>query len=191
MAERASNADLSLAAFLQWEEEQPERFERVSGVVRMMAGGTGDHDQIAINAASALRAALRGKPCFAHGSNLKIVSPLGDVFYPDAFVRCGQPVGRGTTAADPVVVIEVLSEGTARDDLTRKRLAYKTIPSLRVIVYISPDRARIDVLRRQPDGRWDDEDAVEGLDAALALPEIGASLPMAEIYEGTGIEAAA
>jgi Uma2 family endonuclease len=191
MAEAAAHSDLSLEAFLRWEEEQPERFERVGGVVRMMAGGIAAHDRIGVNIISLLNGQLRRSPCITHGSNLKVTSPRGDVFYPDAFVRCGPGNDRATTVADPVVVVEVLSESTALSDLTRKRLAYKTISSLCVIVYVSPDRARVDVIRRQPDGRWDDEDAVEGLDAALALPEIGASLPMAEIYEGTEVEAAA
>jgi Uma2 family endonuclease len=191
MAEAASHADVSLDAFLAWEEAQNARYERVGGVVRMMAGETADHDRIGVNVAAALHSRLRGSSCAAHGSNLKVVSPRGDVFYPDAFVRCGSLSGRSTTAGDPVVVVEVLSESTALSDLTRKRQAYKTIPSLRVIVYVSPDRARIDLVRRGTDGRWDDEDAVESMEAELALPEIGVSLPMAEIYAGTEVEAAA
>jgi Uma2 family endonuclease len=185
MAEAA--AALTLADFLAWEGAQPMRWERVGGVVRMMAGGTLAHDRIATNIIATLGARLRGSPCFVQGSNLKVVSPRGDVFYPDAFVRCGPPVGRGTSADDPVIVFEVLSEGTVKDDLTRKRLAYKTIPSLKVIVYVSPDRARIDLVRRQPDGRWDDGDAVEGEGAVLGLPEVEATLPLDEVYAGTEV----
>jgi Uma2 family endonuclease len=107
--------------------------------------------------------------------------------YPDAFVLCGPHDGKITSVDDPVVIFEVLSEGTVKDDLTRKRLAYKTIPSLEVIVYVSSDRARIDLVRRQPDGRWDDEDAVEGEGAALRLPEVGVRLELDEIYAGTAV----
>ena len=190
MAEAASHADLSLAAFLEWEEQQPERFERIGGVVRMMAGGTADHDRIAVNVIAALHGRLRGTNCAAHGSNLKVLSPRGDVFYPDAFVRCGHLNGHETIAKDPVVVVEVLSESTALNDLTRKRQAYRTIPSLRAILYISPDRARIDIVRRREDGPWDDA-TVEGLEAQLPLPEIGVSIQVDEIYEGTEIGAGA
>ena len=52
--------DLSLEGFLDWENRQPERFERVGGVVRMMAGGTLGHDQIAANIVGELRTRLRG-----------------------------------------------------------------------------------------------------------------------------------
>lgn len=111
--------------------------------------------------------------------------------YPDLFVRCGPREGRRTGVEDAVVVFEVLSEGTAKDDLTRKRRAYKAMPSLRAIVYVSQDQASIDPVRRQADGSWEDEDALEGLSAALELPEIGVRLALAEIYEDTEVARAA
>jgi Uma2 family endonuclease len=187
MAEAADLAPLSLDAFLAWEERQEERWERVGGVVRMMAGGTLGHDATSLNTATALRTALRGGPCRAHGPNLKVVSPRGDVMYPDAFVRCGAADGGATFVEDPVIVVEVLSAGTAQHDLTRKRLAYKTIPSLRVILYVHPERPRIDIVRRQPDGRWDDDEPVEDLPGVLELPEIELRLAMADVYEGVEV----
>src|SRR4051794_33467676 len=85
-------------------------------------------------------------------------------------VRCGPIDANATAAPDPVIVVEVLSQGTAQHDLTRKRLtrkrlAYKTIPSLCAILYVHQDRLRIDLVRRQPDGRWDDADPAEGMAA--------------------------
>jgi Uma2 family endonuclease len=185
MAEAATTAALSLTDFLAWEQAQEMRYERVARVVRMMAGGTLTHDRIASNIIAALSTQLRGSQCFAQGSNLKVVSPHGDVMYPDAFVLCGPHAGNLTAVEDPVVVFEVLSEGTAQYDLTRKRLAYKTIPSLKAIVYVASDRVRIDLVRRQADGRWDDEDALEGTGAVLELPEVGVTLRLPAIYVDT------
>jgi Uma2 family endonuclease len=184
-------APLTLDAFLAWEESQPERFELVGGVVRMMAGGTEDHDRIGLNIATALRTRLRGTPCFAHGSNLKVLSrDAGASMYPDVFVRCGARDGRRTRTDDPVIAFEVLSEGTARYDLTRKRLAYEAISSLRRIIYVAVEEPRIDMRVRGADGIWRDE-TVEGLDAVLLLPEIDASLPLREIYEDSEVAAGA
>ena len=109
--------------------------------------------------------------------------------YPDAFVRCGPRDGRRTSVDDPVVVVEVLSEGTLKHDLIRKRLAYEVMPSLRRIVYVSTDEARLDMRVRGPDGIWGDETA-EGLESAAQMPEIGVSLPLAEIYKDTELAAA-
>jgi Uma2 family endonuclease len=181
-----------LDEFLEWEERQPERLELVGGVVRLMAGGTADHDRIAVNIAAALQVRLRGSGCFVHGSNLKVLSRGENAStYPDVFVRCGPLAGRATRTDDPVVVFEVLSESTAEDDLTRKKLVYKAIWSLRAIVYVSQRDARLTVLRRDVEGRWSDDEPVEGLGRSLALPELGIALPMAEIYENTEVAASA
>jgi len=190
MAEPATPFFHSLDDFLAWEEQQELRYELLpGGVVTMMAGGSGDHDLIAMNIGGALRPQLRGTGCVAHGSNLKVISERAQSsVYPDAFVRCGPPVGTGTRADDPVVVFEVLSEGTSRNDLTRKRQVYKAMPSVGVIVYVSLAEPRLDIVRRGADGRFDDE-VLEGMDAVLDLPEIGALLTMSEIYEDTSLAA--
>jgi Uma2 family endonuclease len=190
MAELADRTARLLPAFLSREERQPERFERAGGVVRMMSGGTAAHDRIAVDIAAELRSALRGSDCAAHGSSLKVVSPRADVMYPDAFVRCGRLEPGSTVVADPVIVFEVLSQDTAQRELTLKRLAYKTIPSLKVIVYVHQDRLRIDLVRRQADGPWDDGQPLESLEARLDLPELGISLPLAEVYDGVELAAA-
>ena len=180
---------LDLEGFLDWEERRHERYELAGGVVRMMAGGTEDHDRIGLNIATALRTRLRGKPCSAHGSNLKLLSrSMGASMYPDVFVRCGPREGGRTRTDDAVVVFEVLSEGTAQFDLTRKRMAYEAIPTLRRIVYVSTVEARLDVRVRGEDGLWRDE-PVEGLDAGVRLPEIDVTLTMAEIYEDSEVAA--
>jgi Uma2 family endonuclease len=102
------------------------------------------------------------------------------------FVRCGPREGGRTRTEDAVIVFEVLSEGTAQFDLTRKRMAYEAIPTLRRIVYVSTVEARVDVRVRGEDGNWRDE-PVEGLAAELRLPEIDATLTMAEIYEDSEV----
>ncbi len=183
MSAAARKLDGSLEDFLAWEARQVLRYERVGGVVRAMAGGTLAHDTVSNNLRALLRTALRGSSCRAHGPDLKVVTPRGDVMYPDALVRCGPRDDRATTIEDPVLVAEVLSEHTAQHDLLHKRQAYKTIPSLRVILYVAQDRARIDVVRRGPDGRWDDDEPAVGPDAVLELPELAVSLPLAAIYE--------
>ncbi len=182
MAE-ARRVDLSLEGFLAWEARQVLRFERVGGVVRAMAGGTIRHDRLAFALRALLDRRLRTRGCEHVGSDVKVVTPQGDVMYPDVTVRCGPRDGRATTIEDPVLVAEVLSERTAQHDLLHKRQAYKTIPSLRVILYVAQDRARIDVVRRGPDGRWDDAEPAVGLEATLELPELGVSLPLVAIYE--------
>ncbi len=48
--------------FLEWERQQAERYEYLQGLIRMMVGGTADHNTIALNIAAALRAGLQSSP---------------------------------------------------------------------------------------------------------------------------------
>ena len=185
MASTALKAPATLDEFLAWEEEQPERYEFLDGLVRMMTGGTEDHDRLSVNQIALLANALRGGPCSVHASSLKVVSRAGNAsMYPELFVRCGPREGKRTRIEDAVIAVEVLSPRTAKDDLTRKRRAYTLLPTMRVVVYAFQDEPRLDLVRRRADGGFADE-VVEGLDGVLELPEIGVRLALLEIYEDT------
>lgn len=181
----------TLDEFLDWEQRQPERWEFVDGQLRMMAGGTVDHAQIAANIIGALRPRLRGTDCRATGSDLKLlVRAVGRSYYPDVTVRCGRPIsGQDQAVDDPVVLFEILSKGTAEDDLTTKRRSYQTIPTLRMIVYVSQERPHVYTLSRDGEAGWVDED-LEGLDGTLDLGPLDLSLTLAEIYEDTTVGSA-
>ena len=123
---------------------------------------------------------LRGKPCQAHGSELKI-AVAGSIRYPDAFVVCST-IPRGTTVVtDPVVVFEVLSPSTSTTDRIVKNQEYRDTPSIQRYVMLEQDRQAATVFARAGDD-WVGH-VVSG-DAVLAMPEIGIELPLAELYEG-------
>jgi Uma2 family endonuclease len=191
MIATATAAPSTLDDFLAWEQAQELRCELVDGVVRVMAGATEGLDRISCNCLIAIGTRLRGSSCSVHGSNLKVVSrAAGAVMYPDLLARCGPRDDRRTSVDDPVLVVEVLSEGTARHDLIRKRIAYEAMPGLARIVYVAVDEARIDMRVRGSDGHWRDE-TVMGLDASLSLPEIGVTVPLAEVYADSEVAASA
>jgi Uma2 family endonuclease len=118
MATALNRRHQTLEEFLAWEREQSERYERVSGVIRMMTGGTLDHNRITLNVADALRQRLRGSKCEVFVNDVKVVTPAGDVMYPDVVVACGDLPGKATVADAPVVIVEILSESTVRSGIT-------------------------------------------------------------------------
>lgn len=82
----------------------------------------------------------------------------------------------------PVVIVEILSDSTRRADLGEKRDAYLTIPSLKVLIFVEQESPSVTVYRRQSGGGF----AIEhhtGLETTLPLPEIEASLSLADLYE--------
>ncbi len=116
---------MTLVEFLAWEERQELRHEFDGFAPVAMTGGTRAHETISVNLLAALATRPRGGPCRAYGSNLK-VEAAGRVRYPDAFVARGGPGAPGDTVErSPVVVFEVLGEGTQTVDRTDKAREYR------------------------------------------------------------------
>ena len=63
----------------------------------------------------------------------------------------------------------------------RKLDEYQSIPSLRRILLIETNKPEIAMWTRDEGSSWIRSD-VAGLEAGIAMPEIGVALPMAEIY---------
>jgi Uma2 family endonuclease len=175
---------MSLDEFLAWERDQPERYEYAGGVVTMMTGGSAAHVTIAMNLAFALRHALRGTGCRPFGSDMKVIANH-TVRYPDISVIC-HPVGdRDNHLSDPVVIIEVISPSTEREDRGRKKFDYFATPSIRQYALIEQDKRRIDLYTRTGDV-WTDE-IVEG-NSVLKLSSIGVEISLDTIYEDTELD---
>jgi Uma2 family endonuclease len=171
----------TLAEFLTWEEQQPERYERVGGVIRMMTGGTVAHNRITRNCARALETRLLGSDCEVFTSDIKVVAPEEDVIYPDVVVVCGAIADEATRLETPVVVVEVLSESTAARDHGPKRWAYQMIPSLQHYVLIDQAKPVVEVASRDDDGSWRSV-MHRGLDVRVRLGALGAEIGLDEIF---------
>lgn len=177
--------------FILWNLDQEARYEFVDGVPvlkfdngpGMMAGASERHDQIVVNVISALRGRLRSGPCRVKSADQAARMQRGNIRYPDVTVDCGPRRPDSYESAEPTVVFEVLSPSTRGSDLLRKAEEYRALPSLRHIVVIEPDRAEVLVWTRGGDGTWPAPEGRTGLDAAVDLPAVAVSLPMAEIYE--------
>ena len=177
---------MTLAEFLEWEERQPVRYEFDGFGPVAMTGGTYGHSTIQRNLAFALTGRLRRKPCQFQGSDLKIQVGDGHIRYPDGMVVCS-PVDRTATVVhEPVVVFEVLSPSTAAKDRIVKAREYQATPSIRRYVMLEQDSVGATVYARSGE-TWTHEILVA--DSILALPEIGVSLPLAELYGGIVFEA--
>ena len=177
---------MTLAEFLEWEERQPLRYEFDGVGPIAMTGGTARHALIQANLATALGTRLRGKPCRFYGSDLKIQVAETHIRYPDGMVVCSPVDPTATVVRDPVVVFEVLSPSTARQDRIVKAREYQTTPSVGRYVMPEQDGVAATVYARSG-ATWTHEILVA--DSILGLPEIGVSLPLAELYEGLVFEA--
>jgi Uma2 family endonuclease len=177
---------ISVEEYLEGEKVSEVRHEYVDGYVYAMAGGSDDHNRIAVNITSELREALRGKRCEPFGSDMKVKIPGSNVFYyPDAFVVCDPTDNAKYFRERPTVIFEVLSPDTERTDQREKRFAYTLIPTLKVYVMVSQQSHEVTVLRRGRGGSWT-VTVVSGAKEELSLPEIKIEVPLGRLYERTG-----
>jgi Uma2 family endonuclease len=165
--------------FLAWEERQELRYEFDGSQPVAMTGATIAHAGIEMNLNMALGNRLRGKPCRACPSDVKI-SVAGRIRYPDGFVTCTPIAARSTVVTAPVVVFEVWSESTANTDLIVKNAEYRATPSIRHYVILQQTHASALVFARKGED-WVAE-TLSGDGAVLRMSEIGIEVPLAELY---------
>jgi Uma2 family endonuclease len=170
--------------FLEWEAQQPDRYEFIDGRILGMVGGSAAHATIKGNVFAVLRARLQGGPCRVFVESLKVVTVVAS-HYPDVVVTC-TPVQPGDDQIrEPVVVVEVLSRTTADRDRSAKWVAYQDIPSLQHYVLVAQDRRRVELFTRTGDS-WNLR--IIRLPAhRVELAAIGVELTLDEIYEDSGV----
>lgn len=183
---QAARRPFDVAAFLDWERRQEDRYEFLNGLILAMGGGTADHAAIAENVKAALRDALRGRDCRVFGSDLKVVTD-GLAAYPDGFVVCGPIDPKATSVRHPALVVEVLSSATADFDYGRKWRAYRTIPELRHYLLIDQDERRVELFTRTDTG-WQQTAIGEG---RVDMTLLGVSLGLDDICRDTSLDRAA
>ncbi len=176
---------MSVEEFFGWEERQELRYEFDGLRALAMAGGTAAHSVIQSNIIASLVTRLRGTPCQAHGSHMK-VRVCERIRYPDVFVVC-TPVSPGATwISEPVVVFEILGPGSSHEDLMTKNAEYRAAESIRRYIVLEQTHAAALVFSRKA-ADWLAE-TVSGNDAVLRIPEIGVEIPLADIYAGVALQ---
>jgi len=127
----ASTKRMSFKEYIAFEESTELRHEFEGGEVFAMAGGTPEHAAIAGAVFVAVANQLKNS-CRAFMENLRIRTPSGKAAYPDIVVVCG-PLARdpedNNTITNPVLIIEILSEGTEGYDRGKKFAHYRSCPS--------------------------------------------------------------
>jgi Uma2 family endonuclease len=83
-----------------------------------------------------------------------------------------------------IVAVEVLSPSTKRRDLRWKPAAYASLRSLTHYIVIAQDAVDVVVFARDDDFK---DRRIRSLDKIIELPSLGTSLPVAEIYNDTGL----
>lgn len=157
--------------------------EYLNGQIMAMAGASRLHNLIAGNFYREVSQQLRGRPCEAYISDMRVkVSHTGLYAYPDVAVVCGDirfEEADNDTLLNPTVIVEVLSPSTEAYDRGEKFAHYRRLESLQDYLLVAQDKVRIEHYVRQGT-RWvlselsDPQDTVPlaAIDCAIALRDV-------------------
>lgn len=174
--------------YLDWEEQQPIKYEYINGEVYAMTGGTLAHNSIALNLASNLKTHVRGKGCKVFMADAKLgVSENGPFHYPDVMVTCDERDRNAKKVIyHPSIIVEVLSPSTESFDRGKKFQQYRRISSLKEYVLISTEQITVEVFRLNDRGIWELYTYMEGEEMYLNSVDFCCAIEL--LYEDVVLE---
>ncbi|MDG4557506.1 MAG: Uma2 family endonuclease [Candidatus Contendobacter sp.] len=179
---------LSVEDYLAFEERSEIKHEYINGEIYAMAGASTRHNRITLNLASRLMGHLRGSPCEVFVADVKLHLKELEVqifYYPDLMVCCDPDDRDPYYRTRPCLLVEVLSNETARIDRGEKLFAYARLDSLHAYLLLEQDRIGA-ALHWREDSDWRRAEFSDP-QAELTLPCAGLTIRLAELYEGTGL----
>jgi Uma2 family endonuclease len=168
--------------FFAWAGSQEGHYEFDGFLPVGMTGGNLNHAVIMGNLHSSLRDRLRRGSCRPLGPDAGLATVGNAVRYPDALVTCSPFDGTALTTPGVIVVFEIVSPNSSRNDRIIKVREYAAVASIRRYVILESTNVGLTVMDRQlADETWrvvtlTNEDT-------LHMPEIGIDIPVAELYE--------
>jgi len=178
--------------YLTFERTSEQKHEYLRGRVFAMAGASPKHNLVCGNLIRALGERLRSRRCAVMPSDQHVYIETTDLgTYPDVTVLCAPGAYHADfpqSLVNPTLLVEVLSPSTEAYDRGAKFDHYAHIESLREYVLVATDRFAVDHFLREADGTWR-LTTVRGLESALRLPSVDATIPLAEIYENLDLVA--
>jgi len=160
------------------------RFELEDGVIVMMAGGTEPHAWVQGNLFVWLRTRLRGSRCRPYGPDMAVRINEHEIRYPDASIFCDLPPREELTETralpNPTVIFEVLSPSTSTLDQGTKQELYRTIDSVRTIVFIDPVNEMVRTVERAGPESWIESVFSGARD--VDIPTLDLVIPRDEIF---------
>jgi len=167
--------------YFELERKSDVRHEFVHGQLIPMSGESKDANRIALNIFAVWNPILypQGFDIFLHDVKTRVYES-GIYRYPDLVVAPIADDEDTHVVTQPVVIVEVISDGTAGVDRGEKLREYCNIPTLQYYLIIEQDQTLIEMYTRQ-----DDQWIVEFFDASndhIQLEKLGVDLSLETIY---------
>ncbi len=163
--------------YLAIQKNSEEKLEFIDGKIYSMSNASLEHDMISANLDRALWIHLKKNPCKVYRDMLKIKHNTSH-FRPDVVVDCSEDKPT-EFPKNPILIIEVLSYSTRKNDLGIKFDSYQQLESLQEYAVIEQDSMCVVIYRREDN--WEGERYLEG--SNVEFKSIALNLPIEDIYE--------
>lgn len=173
---------LSVEDYLAAEDRSDIRHEYIAGQIYAMTGTSVRHNQIIGRLFRKISGIAEEKNCDVFFSDVKVHLNIAgaDIFYyPDLMVCCDPTDNHDYYRRNPCLIVEVLSNSTARTDQQEKRLAYTQIESLQCYLLLAQDKPEATLYRREQH-HWQAEQ-YQAKDS-FTLPCIDTPIVLADCY---------
>jgi Uma2 family endonuclease len=181
----------SIEEYLALEEAAECKSEYIDGEIFPMAGGSTNHNQIALNFSTELNFAFKKLDYRVFMSDVRLWIPKKRIYtYPDVMVVAGEPEYHNNSRdmiTNSKVIIEVLSASTKGYDRSKKFEGYRTIPTFEEYLSIDQNRIYIEQFYKTDNKRWSFCDYDES-DEVIELASIPFQISIADIYNKVKFE---
>ena len=178
----------TLAEFLRRAEKSEELLEYYDGIITKLPMAREPHNEIIINVGSAFKNAIKTnvKKYRVLGGQQKVYMPaLNHGVFPDVIVIDDAPKywdDNKVLLINPIVIVEVLSRSTKKNDRTSKFTDYKTLESFKEYVLIEQNKCLVETFYQAQPGVWH-VTVCKNINASIYLKSIDCTIAIADIYE--------
>lgn len=171
------------------------KYEYNFGEIYSMAGGSINHSRIGRNVMVEIDRQINAgdKDCEVFNSDLSVeVKPNGRYVYPDVAVVCGDIDESELVSGavkNPILIIEVLSEGTANYDQNIKYRFYTRMVSVKEYLIVDQYSYSAVLYRRLGDGDLFSRLDFDHADDIIELESIDVAISLTDIYRNVSLDA--
>lgn len=178
--------------YLALEEVADDKSEYLDGCILPMAGGTTNHNRLALNLSTAFNIAFREQAYEVFMGDVRLWIPQHRIYtYPDVMVIAGEPEyldNRTDTLVNPQVIAEVLSKSTQSYDRESKFVAYRTIPTFQEYLLIDQTQIRVEHYSKVGLKRWNLQE-YDADDDQITFVTVPLKIKLVDLYSRVRFEA--
>ncbi|MEH1970830.1 Uma2 family endonuclease [Nostoc sp.] len=176
--------------YLELEEAADYKSEYIDGQIIPMAGGTVNHNQIALNLSTELNFAFKKQNYRVFMGDVRLWITQKRTTYPDVMILAGEPEffnNRMDIILNPQIIVEVLSKSTKGYDSEDKFQAYRTISTFQEYLLIDQTQIYVDQFSKTGKKQWALREYDEE-DEAIALATVPFEIYLQDLYNKVEFE---